>query len=100
MKLKTTSSQKPRDLGLNGSFAVFKVIETDVVGFENFLQSNEDKIDPELLVAKMRGRWRNGVPLMLSPETDRPKWLRGGTSATPCFLNLRNPKSNPSKFIE
>jgi deferrochelatase/peroxidase EfeB len=63
---------EPRELGLNGSFAVFKMIETDVVGFENFLQSNKDKIDPELLAAKMCGRWRNGVPLALSPDTDSP----------------------------
>ena len=64
---------EPRELGLNGSFAVFKMIETDVVGFENHLQSNKDKIDPELHAAKMCGRWRNGVPLMLSPETDSPR---------------------------
>jgi deferrochelatase/peroxidase EfeB len=63
---------EPRELGLNGSFAVFKMIMTDVVGFENFLQSNKDKIDPELLAAKICGRWRNGVPLALSPETDSP----------------------------
>ena len=63
---------EPRTLGLNGSFAVFKKAETDVVGFENFLQSNNDKIDPELLAAKMCGRWRNGVPLALSPDTDSP----------------------------
>ena len=63
---------EPRELGLNGSFAVFKMTETDVVGFENFLQSNKDKIDPELLAAKMCGRWRNGVPLALSPDTDSP----------------------------
>jgi deferrochelatase/peroxidase EfeB len=63
---------EPRELGLNGSFAVFKMIEADVVGFENHLQSNKDKIDPELHAAKICGRWRNGVPLMLSPETDSP----------------------------
>jgi deferrochelatase/peroxidase EfeB len=63
---------EPRELGLNGSFAVFKMIETDVVGFENHLQANKDKIDPELLAAKICGRWRNGVPLALSPETDSP----------------------------
>jgi deferrochelatase/peroxidase EfeB len=63
---------EPRELGLNGSFAVFKMAETDVVGFENFLQSNRDKIDPELLAAKICGRWRNGVPLALSPDTDSP----------------------------
>jgi Dyp-type peroxidase family len=63
---------EPREIGLNGSFAVFKKIETDVLGFEQYLQSNKDKIDPELLAAKMCGRWRNGVPLELSPETDSP----------------------------
>ena len=63
---------EPRELGLNGSFACFKMIMTDVVGFENFLQSNKDKIDPELLAAKICGRWRNGVPLALSPDTDSP----------------------------
>jgi deferrochelatase/peroxidase EfeB len=64
---------EPREFGLNGSFAVFKMIRTDVVGFENFLQSNKDKIDPELLAAKMCGRWRNGIPLALSPESDSPE---------------------------
>jgi deferrochelatase/peroxidase EfeB len=63
---------EPQQLGLNGSFAVFKVIMTDVLGFENFLQSNKGKIDPELLAAKLCGRWRNGVPLALSPDTDSP----------------------------
>jgi deferrochelatase/peroxidase EfeB len=63
---------EPRELGLNGSFAVFKMIETDVVGFENYLQANKDRIDPELLAAKICGRWRNGIPLALSPETDSP----------------------------
>lgn len=63
---------EPRELGLNGSFAVFKMIKTDVVGFENYLQANKDKIDPELHAAKICGRWRNGVPLALSPETDSP----------------------------
>jgi deferrochelatase/peroxidase EfeB len=63
---------EPRELGLNGSFAVFKMIETDVAGFENHLQSNKDKIDPELHAAKICGRWRNGVPLALSPDTNSP----------------------------
>ena len=69
---------EPAELGLNGSFAVFKMIRTDVVGFENFLQSNKERIDHELLAAKMCGRWRNGVPLALSPDTDSPP---GGISA-------------------
>lgn len=63
---------KPFELWCNGSFGVFKMVKQDVVGFENFLQSNKDRIDPELLAAKLCGRWRNGVPLALSPETDSP----------------------------
>jgi deferrochelatase/peroxidase EfeB len=63
---------EPAELGRNGSFAVFKMIRMDVVGFENFLQSHKDEIDPELLAAKICGRWRNGVPLALSPDTDSP----------------------------
>ena len=47
------------------------MIETHVVAFES-LQSNKDRIEPELLAAKMCGRWRNGVPLALSPDTDAP----------------------------
>jgi deferrochelatase/peroxidase EfeB len=64
---------EPKALGLNGSFAVFKILMTDVVGFERFLRSNKDTIDPELLAAKMCGRWRNGVPLALSPDTNNPE---------------------------
>ena len=63
---------RPSELWRNGSFGVFKMVEQDVVGFENFLQSNKDSIDPELLAAKICGRWRNGVPLALSPDTDSP----------------------------
>jgi deferrochelatase/peroxidase EfeB len=63
---------EPKELGLNGSFAAFKMLMTDVVGFNDFLQSNADKIDPELLAAKLCGRWRNGVPLALSPDTKSP----------------------------
>ena len=62
----------PPELWRNGSFGVFKMAQQDVVGFENFLQSNKDRIDPELLAAKLCGRWRNGVPLALSPDTDSP----------------------------
>ena len=53
---------EPTTLGLNGSFAVFKKMETDVVGFEKFLQSNKDNIDPELLAAedlRAMAQWRS-----------------------------------------
>jgi deferrochelatase/peroxidase EfeB len=63
---------QPAELGRNGSFGVFMVMRQDVVGFENFLHSHKNEIEPELLAAKICGRWRNGVPIELSPETDSP----------------------------
>jgi deferrochelatase/peroxidase EfeB len=68
----------PPQLGRNGSFAVFKVMQQDVAGFEEFLQAHHDEIDPELLAAKVCGRWRNGMPLALSPDTGAPP---GGIAA-------------------
>lgn len=64
---------EPAVLGLNGGFGAFRVLAQDVAGFERFLDSNAALLDRELLAAKMCGRWRNGVPLMLSPDTDQPE---------------------------
>jgi deferrochelatase/peroxidase EfeB len=68
---------QPPQLGRNGSFGVFRVIEQNVVAFEEFLLAHKDRIDPELLAAKIMGRWRNGVPLALSPDSPTPS---GGLS--------------------
>ncbi len=62
----------PHQLGLYGSFVAFRVLEQDVAGFEKFLQDYADKIEPEKLAAKLCGRWRNGVPLALSPDAQTP----------------------------
>jgi deferrochelatase/peroxidase EfeB len=89
----------PEPLGHNGSFNAFRVLEQDVVGFEDYLtsaadtllaQGEADKLLPtgaetkigeglsrrdalrEVVAANMCGRWRNGVPLALSPDTPNP----------------------------
>lgn len=62
---------EPHELGKNGSFAAFRVLKQNVASFEKFLQEQKDVIDPEKLAAKMCGRWRNGVPLDLSPDKDQ-----------------------------
>jgi deferrochelatase/peroxidase EfeB len=58
-------------LGANGSFVAYRVLEQDCAGFEAFLAraAGESGLDPELIAAKLCGRWRNGVPLALSPDT-------------------------------
>lgn len=74
----------PNQLGFNGSFVAFRILQQDVDGFEKFLQENAPKIgmNAEKLAAKICGRWRNGVPLVLSPETDSPE-----TPITPEQMN-------------
>jgi hypothetical protein len=39
---------------------------------ERYPLANKDKMDPELLAAKVCDRWRNGVPLALSPNKASP----------------------------
>jgi arachidonate 15-lipoxygenase len=82
------------EIGRNGCFNAFRVLEQDVVGFEGFLHRAADDInaqlserwrhqpppahpqheghivwDAERVAAKLMGRWRNGVPLSLSSGT-------------------------------
>jgi Dyp-type peroxidase family len=65
---------EPPELGLNGSFAAFRVLEQDVDAFAEFLtqQASATGMSEELVAAKLCGRWRNGTPLLLSPDTDTP----------------------------
>jgi Dyp-type peroxidase family len=89
----------PPVLGINGAFNAFRVLEQDVVGFEQYLdRAAEELLDnpmaDELLpiaigtgeaarsarlatlrgvvAAKLMGRWRNGTPLALSPREPAP----------------------------
>jgi deferrochelatase/peroxidase EfeB len=64
----------PRQLGANGSFAAFRVLAQDTDAFAKFLtqQASRTGMPEELLAAKLCGRWRNGTPLVLSPDTDTP----------------------------
>jgi Dyp-type peroxidase family len=65
---------QPGALSTNSSFAAFRILEQDVSGFEAFLTAGAATlgIDRELLAAKVCGRWRNGVPLALAPDTEAP----------------------------
>ena len=62
---------QPDALGRNGSFVAFRVLEQDCAAFERFLTraSTDTGLDRELIAAKLCGRWRNGVPLALSPNS-------------------------------
>ena len=65
---------QPCALGKNGSFAAYRIFRQDVIGFEKFLTqaAQTSKLNREMIAAKLCGRWRNGVPISLSPDTDTP----------------------------
>ena len=65
---------EPLELGVNGSFAAFRVLEQDVNAFAEFIAAQVARtgMSQELIEAKLCGRWRNGTPLVLSPDTDTP----------------------------
>lgn len=71
---RATYKVQPDVLSKNSSFSAYRILEQDVAGFEEFLtaRSGEVGTDPETLAAKVCGRWRNGVPLVLSPSTPDP----------------------------
>ncbi len=89
---------QPEPLGLNGTFNAFRVLEQDVAGFEAYLDqaatdllghARVDEVLPpgaeagiggglprhaalrELVAAHLCGRWRNGLPLALYPDSDK-----------------------------
>jgi len=55
----------------NGTFAAFRLLYQDVASFEEFITS-DPSTDPELIAAKMCGRWRDGTPLVVSPDKMDP----------------------------
>ena len=61
------------DLGRNGTYLVLRTLAQDVTAFDTYVQAtaHELGLDPELLAAKMVGRWRGGASLVQSPEADR-----------------------------
>lgn len=64
----------PATLGDNACYGAFRLLKQDVAGFERFIKLTgaRNKMDPELVAAKMMGRWRNGTPLVMSPTSATP----------------------------
>ena len=93
----------PNALGANGTFGAFRVLEQDVPAFEDFLQRAGQRynLHPELIAAKLMGRWRNGTPLMLAPNLipDEPDAEGNPTYRMPTVddasLNAFDYESNP-----
>lgn len=57
-------------LRMNGTYMVYRKFFMDVARFTNFTRETAVHLggDPELVAAKILGRWRDGTPLVLSPD--------------------------------
>lgn len=64
--------QPPVQWMKNGSFMVFRKLEQAVEEFHQFIDEQAEAlgIDPELLGARLVGRWKSGVPLVEAPLQD------------------------------
>lgn len=68
------------DLTRDSSYVAFRWLYQDVAGFNQFLHENGPIQFPdlppdqaeEMLAAKMMGRWRDGTPVELSPDSKNP----------------------------
>ena len=75
------SSRRLRDLGLNGSFVVYRKLQQDVVGFWQFTQreavratGRPDRTHMMWVASRMMGRWPSGAPLVMAPQHDEPRF--------------------------
>jgi Dyp-type peroxidase family len=69
-----------RDLGINGSFVVYRKLQQDVAAFWQFMKREAvratGKEDPAFMVwlaSRFVGRWPSGTALTLAPQADRPE---------------------------
>ena len=78
-------------LGRSGTYVVYRKLRQDVAMFRRTLRDAAARFsagDEELLAAKIVGRWRNGTPLVTSPDRPDP-----GFSATA-------PGSNAFRYLD
>jgi Dyp-type peroxidase family len=74
---RTLASAPAGALGRNATFMVYRKLHQDVALFRRLLRELAADLpgDEELLAAKIVGRWRDGTPLVLSPDgSDRGRF--------------------------
>ena len=82
----------PHELGLNGTYVVFRKLHTRVAAYRQFLRDRaSSRAEEELLGAKMVGRWQSGAPLALTPSVDDPA-LGGDPKRNNDFLYGDDPR--------
>ena len=64
----------PAALCDNATYAALRMLKQDVRAFDNLISNagQQHNMDPELVAAKLMGRWRDGSPLTLTPQAPCP----------------------------
>jgi deferrochelatase/peroxidase EfeB len=108
------ASERLRDLGLNGSYVVYRKLQQDVAGFWQFLkrESVRDSGDENAermvwLASRLVGRWPSGTPLVLAPQSDNPLmadrndfFFREDADGLSCPLGAHIRRTNPRDDIK
>jgi Dyp-type peroxidase family len=103
------ASARLRDLGLNGSYVVYRKLQQDVAGFWQFMKREATRDDARedagrmiWLAARLVGRWPSGAPLVLAPDADDPGLrnhddflYRQDASGLSCPLGAHARRANP-----
>jgi Dyp-type peroxidase family len=65
----------PAPFHANATFMVWRALHQDVAGFRDQLaeQARRLGLEPELVAAKLMGRWRDGSPLARAPDAPNPQ---------------------------
>ena len=108
------ASQQRRDLGLNGSYVVYRKLQQDVAGFWKFMKretlrttGSEDAGRMVWLASRFVGRWPSGAPLMLAPAADDPRvadrndfLYRADSAGLSCPIGAHIRRSNPRDDVK
>ena len=102
-----------RDFGRNGSYLVVRQMEQEVAGFWNMIRAHCRRSDgtpnieaEEALAAKVVGRWRDGTPLAVSPDSNGGDMDRlndfgfsGDRYGEKCPLGAHIRRANPREML-
>jgi len=107
-------SEPLRDLGINGSYLVYRKLQQDVAGFWQFMKREtvrmigaEDTAHMVWLASRFVGRWPSGAPLVLAPRADNPAlgerndFVYGGDlDGLACPLGAHIRRTNPRDVLK
>jgi Dyp-type peroxidase family len=81
----------PPKLVENGTFVVYRKLEQDVRGFRRYVTETARRAgeSPELIAAKLMGRWQNGLPLV-APAASQHLTAARGSPANDVAVNLND----------